>query len=163
MQAHNKQAMTGLTLAALGVVYGDIGTSPLYTLRECFTGHGMATTPENIFGILSLIFWSLIFVVSIKYVVFVLRADNHGEGGIMALMALARHYVTHAARWKVVLLGLFGARCSMAMPSSPRPCRYYLRQKDWRCSVQACSLMCCPLPSPCWLACLPCNALARPA
>ena len=109
MQAHNKQAMTGLTLAALGVVYGDIGTSPLYTLRECFTGHGMATTPENIFGILSLIFWSLIFVVSIKYVVFVLRADNHGEGGIMALMALARHYVTHAARWKVVLLGLFGA------------------------------------------------------
>ena len=109
MQAHNKQAMTGLTLAALGVVYGDIGTSPLYTLRECFTGHGIATTPDNIFGILSLIFWSLIFVVSIKYVVFVLRADNHGEGGIMALMALARHYVTHAARWKVVLLGLFGA------------------------------------------------------
>lgn len=109
MQAHNKQAMTGLTLAALGVVYGDIGTSPLYTLRECFTGHGLATTPDNIFGILSLIFWSLIFVVSIKYVVFVLRADNHGEGGIMALMALARHYVTHAARWKVVLLGLFGA------------------------------------------------------
>ena len=109
MQAHNKQAMTGLTLAALGVVYGDIGTSPLYTLQQCFTSHNMATTPENILGILSLIFWSLIFVVSIKYVAFVLRADNHGEGGIMALMALARHYITHAARWKVVLLGLFGA------------------------------------------------------
>ena len=109
MQAHNKQAMAGLTLAALGVVYGDIGTSPLYTLQQCFTSHNMATSPENILGILSLIFWSLIFVVSIKYVAFVLRADNHGEGGIMALMALARHYVTHAARWKIVLLGLFGA------------------------------------------------------
>ncbi|NWK77975.1 low affinity potassium transporter Kup [Aquitalea sp. LB_tupeE] len=109
MQAHNKQAMAGLTLAALGVVYGDIGTSPLYTLQQCFTAHNMATSPENILGILSLIFWSLIFVVSIKYVAFVLRADNHGEGGIMALMALARHYVTHAARWKIVLLGLFGA------------------------------------------------------
>ncbi|KMN82836.1 low affinity potassium transporter Kup [Chromobacterium alkanivorans] len=109
MQDHNKQAMAGLTLAALGVVYGDIGTSPLYTLRECFTGQGIPTTPENIFGILSLIFWSLIFVVSIKYVAFVLRADNRGEGGIMALMALARHYTTHAARWKIVLLGLFGA------------------------------------------------------
>ena len=60
MQAHNKQAMAGLTLAALGVVYGDIGTSPLYTLRECLTGHGLTTTPDNILGILSLIFWSLI-------------------------------------------------------------------------------------------------------
>lgn len=109
MQDHKKQAMAGLTLAALGVVYGDIGTSPLYTLRECFTGQNIPTTPENIFGILALIFWSLIFVVSIKYVAFILRADNRGEGGIMALMALARHYTTHAARWKIVLLGLFGA------------------------------------------------------
>ncbi|KUM03881.1 low affinity potassium transporter Kup [Chromobacterium subtsugae] len=109
MQDHNKQAMAGLTLAALGVVYGDIGTSPLYTLRECFVSQSIPTTPDNIFGILSLIFWSLIFVVSIKYVAFVLRADNRGEGGIMALMALARHYTTHAARWKIVMLGLFGA------------------------------------------------------
>ncbi|AVG14935.1 MULTISPECIES: low affinity potassium transporter Kup [Chromobacteriaceae] len=109
MQDHNKQAMAGLTLAALGVVYGDIGTSPLYTLRECFVSQNLPTTPDNIFGILSLIFWSLIFVVSIKYVAFVLRADNRGEGGIMALMALARHYTTHAARWKIVMLGLFGA------------------------------------------------------
>ncbi|AAQ58249.1 low affinity potassium transporter Kup [Chromobacterium violaceum] len=109
MQDHNKKAMAGLTLAALGVVYGDIGTSPLYTLRECFVSQNLPTTPDNIFGILSLIFWSLIFVVSVKYVAFVLRADNRGEGGIMALMALARHYTTHAARWKIVLLGLFGA------------------------------------------------------
>ncbi|OWY38250.1 potassium transporter Kup [Xenophilus sp. AP218F] len=109
MQDHKKQAMAGLTLAALGVVYGDIGTSPLYTLRECFVSQNLPTSPDNIFGILSLIFWSLVFVVSVKYVAFVLRADNRGEGGIMALMALARHYTTHAARWKIVVLGLFGA------------------------------------------------------
>ncbi|MDF0604489.1 potassium transporter Kup [Neisseriaceae bacterium TC5R-5] len=108
MQAHKKQAMAGLTLAALGVVYGDIGTSPLYTLRECFSGD-LPINSANILGILSLIFWSLIFVVSIKYVCFVLRADNRGEGGIMSLMALARRYIRHSARWKVVLLGLFGA------------------------------------------------------
>lgn len=76
---------TQLALAALGIIYGDIGTSPLYTIRECFFGsHGVATTPENILGILSMIFWSLVFVVSLKYVIFVLRADNNGEGGTFA-------------------------------------------------------------------------------
>lgn len=109
MHDQKKQALSGLTLAALGVVYGDIGTSPLYTLRECLSGHNIVTTHASILGVLSLIFWSLIFVVSLKYVVFILRADNRGEGGIMALMALARHYITHSARWKVVTLGLFGA------------------------------------------------------
>ena len=79
-----------LTLAALGIVYGDIGTSPLYTLRECFSElHGVPLTPETVLGFLSLIFWSLTFVVTIKYVIFVMRADNKGEGGILALMALA--------------------------------------------------------------------------
>ena len=79
-----------LALAALGVVYGDIGTSPLYTMKEVFAGnHPIPLTPENVLGILSLIVWSLIVVVSIKYVVFVMRADNRGEGGIMALIALA--------------------------------------------------------------------------
>ena len=111
MQDHNKQAMAGLTLAALGVVYGDIGTSPLYTLRECFTGHGIATTPENILGILSLIFWSLIFVVSLKYVAFILRADNRGEGGIMALTALAAKAAgsTPRGHLALLLLGVMGA------------------------------------------------------
>ena len=81
-----------LALAALGVVYGDIGTSPLYTMKEVFAGnHPIPLTPENVLGILSLIVWSLIVVVSIKYVVFVMRADNRGEGGIMALIALALH------------------------------------------------------------------------
>jgi KUP system potassium uptake protein len=78
-----------LTLGALGVVYGDIGTSPLYALRQCFGGaHPMEPTADNVLGILSLIFWSLILIVSLKYLGIVLRATNKGEGGILALMAL---------------------------------------------------------------------------
>jgi len=102
-----------LVLATIGVVYGDIGTSPLYALRECFAGaHGMAVSTENVLGVLSLIFWSLTFVISIKYVGVVLRADNRGEGGILALMALvqggARKLGPHERR-VVLILGLFGA------------------------------------------------------
>src|SRR6185503_11084552 len=79
-----------LSLAALGVVYGDIGTSPLYALRECFHGpHSIVPSPANILGVLSMIFWSLVIVISVKYLVFVLNADNHGEGGILSLTALA--------------------------------------------------------------------------
>ncbi|EEG10089.1 low affinity potassium transporter Kup [Pseudogulbenkiania ferrooxidans] len=109
MQAHSKQALAGITLAALGVVYGDIGTSPLYTLKECFAGHGLPVTPGNVLGILSMIFWSLLFVVTLKYVIFILKADNRGEGGIMSLMALARQAASGKRRGLVVVLGLFGA------------------------------------------------------
>ena len=78
-----------LALGALGVVYGDIGTSPLYTVKECFHGpHAIALTPPNLLGVMSLIFWSLTVVVTIKYVTFILKADNEGEGGIYALAAL---------------------------------------------------------------------------
>src|SRR4051812_8177973 len=78
-----------LAVGALGVVYGDIGTSPLYAMRECVTPpHGVGVTPANIFGILSLVFWSLTLVISVKYLWFVMRADNEGEGGVLALMAL---------------------------------------------------------------------------
>src|SRR5215218_2469072 len=78
-----------LSLTALGIVYGDIGTSPLYAVRESFHHtHGLAVTRENVLGVLSLIFWSLILVISVKYLVFILRADNRGEGGILALAAL---------------------------------------------------------------------------
>src|ERR1043166_8503454 len=101
-----------LSLGALGVVYGDIGTSPLYALRECFhQHHGMAATPGNVLGILSLIFWSLTIVISFKYLVFVMRADNRGEGGILALMSLVRARGTAGsqARLFLVALGLFGA------------------------------------------------------
>lgn len=101
-----------LALTALGVVYGDIGTSPLYALRESFAGlQGIGPTPENVFGVLSLIFWSLIIVITIKYIIFILRADNRGEGGILALTALAtpvRRLAPSARRW-LVLLGVFGA------------------------------------------------------
>jgi len=99
-----------LTLAALGVVYGDIGTSPLYALRECFAGtHAIPVTQENVLGVLSLIFWSLIVTVSIKYLLFVMRADNGGEGGILALVALVRTRAGKSAHATLVAIGLFGA------------------------------------------------------
>ena len=88
----DRRARSGaLILASLGVVFGDIGTSPLYALRECFDGsHAIAVTPANVLGVLSLIVWSLVITVSVKYVLFVMRADNGGEGGILALVALVR-------------------------------------------------------------------------
>ena len=101
-----------MSLGALGVVYGDIGTSPLYAMRECFSGtHPIAVTPQNVLGVLSLIFWSLVIVISIKYLVFVLRADNRGEGGILALMSLVRSGAEGAkrSRWFIVAIGIFGA------------------------------------------------------
>ena len=101
-----------LSLTALGIVYGDIGTSPLYAMRECFHGpHAIAATPDNIFGVLSLIFWALVIIISIKYCIFVLRADNRGEGGILALTALATpiKIVSKSERWVLIVLGIFGA------------------------------------------------------
>src|SRR6266853_1855620 len=84
-----KSPLTVLCLTAMGVVYGDIGTSPLYAIRECFFGpHSVPVTQANVLGVLSLIFWALVIVVTLKYHVYVLRADNHGEGGILALMSL---------------------------------------------------------------------------
>src|SRR3982751_903009 len=103
--------LIGLGLGALGVVYGDIGTSPLYALKECFSPeYGLAPSRENVLGILSLIFWSLNFVVSLKYLVFIMRADNRGEGGIMALLALLHPRRDTTQRRRLLIgLGLFGA------------------------------------------------------
>ena len=102
-----------LTLGALGVVYGDIGTSPLYALRECFSGpHPLPPTRSNVLGVLSLIFWSLLLIVSLKYLTIVLRATNKGEGGILALMALAfpkRSLGASRRRALLIGLGVFGA------------------------------------------------------
>ena len=104
-----------LTLTALGVVYGDIGTSPLYALKECFNGpHGVEPTPANVIGVLSMIVWSLICVVSVKYIGFILRADNRGEGGILALLALLLQKTggvlgDEKKKKRVVVLALFGA------------------------------------------------------
>ena len=99
-----------LALLALGVVYGDIGTSPLYALRECFGPHGAPVTHDTVFGVLSLIFWSLSLIVSIKYLAYVLRADNEGEGGILALMALSQSRApTPRKRRLLLMVGVFGA------------------------------------------------------
>ncbi|WP_434616994.1 potassium transporter Kup [Azospirillum sp. B2RO_4] len=104
--------LRALALGALGVVYGDIGTSPLYTLRECLTeGGGFPLTPEVILGVLSLIFWALIITVTVKYVVFIMRADNQGEGGILALTALALRGMRpgHRRTGMVMAIGVMGA------------------------------------------------------
>jgi KUP system potassium uptake protein len=112
-EQHKKSSLAALTLAAVGIVYGDIGTSPLYTLKTIFDPeHGLALTEANLQGIISLIFWGLSFIVSLKYVSLVLRADNRGEGGIMALMALALNSVSKFAQgwhYPLMLLGVFGA------------------------------------------------------
>jgi KUP system potassium uptake protein len=101
-----------LAIGALGVVFGDIGTSPLYALRQCFSpDYGIMISPENVLGILSLIFWALIIIISFKYVAFVMRADNHGEGGILALLALVVAKKGNRVRYRRLLLGIgiFGA------------------------------------------------------
>ena len=108
----SKRYFLSLSLGALGVVFGDIGTSPLYAFRECFSReHGLSATPDNILGVLSLIFWSLTFIISIAYLNFVMRADNRGEGGILALMSLIKPRSERKSfrRGALIILGLFGA------------------------------------------------------
>ena len=103
-------ALAALTLAALGIVYGDIGTSPLYALKEVFAGGHVPVTPSNVLGVLSLIFWTLTVIVSLKYVLLILRADNNGEGGLIAMLSLATVAVADRPRLRSVLMtvGLFG-------------------------------------------------------
>jgi KUP system potassium uptake protein len=102
-----------LILGALGVVYGDIGTSPLYAIKECFFGpHPVEPTPANVTGVLSLVVWTLILIVTVKYLLVVMRADNRGEGGILALTALTQpkgRLIAGTGGWLIVMLGLFGA------------------------------------------------------
>jgi len=110
-QAHQPR-LVAASVAAMGVVYGDIGTSPLYTMKEVFNGpHAVAVSPDNLLGILSLIFWALTITVSLKYVMFITRADNRGEGGIMALTSLALRTRGAGPRmlWLMSGLGIFGA------------------------------------------------------
>ena len=107
-----RSSLSAMSLGALGVVFGDIGTSPLYALKESFhAAHGLPITHATVLGILSMIFWSLMLMVTLKYVAFIMRADNHGEGGIMALLALnmGNSKLSRQARSALVAVGLFGA------------------------------------------------------
>ncbi|HEY4910161.1 MAG TPA: KUP/HAK/KT family potassium transporter, partial [Methylomirabilota bacterium] len=104
---HPSRHLAVLSLTALGVVYGDIGTSPLYALRACFNPDvGLPREPATVYGVLSLIVWSLILIVTVKYIVVIMRLDNRGEGGILALLALL---LQKQRRGLIVALGLFGA------------------------------------------------------
>ncbi|MEO8250443.1 MAG: KUP/HAK/KT family potassium transporter, partial [Burkholderiales bacterium] len=106
----SKSTLGALTLGAIGVVYGDIGTSVLYAIKEVFGSGHVPFTINNVYGVLSIVFWTLTVIVSIKYVVLVLRADNHGEGGLVAMLALASQSVKERPRLRSVLLvvGIFG-------------------------------------------------------
>jgi KUP system potassium uptake protein len=110
VSSSSKSSIAALTLGAIGVVYGDIGTSVLYALKEVFGSGHVAFTPDNIYGILSIFFWTLTTIVSVKYVTLVLRADNHGEGGLVAMLALASQSVKDKPKLRKVLLmvGIFG-------------------------------------------------------
>ncbi len=111
MEHHAKSSLTALTLGAIGVVYGDIGTSVLYALKEVFGSGHVEFTPDNVYGILSIFFWTLTTIVSIKYVMLVLRADNNGEGGLVAMLALASMAVKDRPRLRnnLLLVGIFGS------------------------------------------------------
>ena len=109
---HAKGSMSALVLAAIGIVFGDIGTSPLYALKECFNPeHGIPFSVEAVYGVISLVFWAFLLVVSLKYVLFVMRANNHGEGGILALMAMALRTAPTGSKRAlgIMMLGVFGA------------------------------------------------------
>jgi KUP system potassium uptake protein len=115
-QRHGRSA-GGLVLAAIGIVFGDIGTSPLYALQTVFSIDDGAVRPTegDVYGVISMMFWSVTLIVSIKYIGVLMRADNDGEGGVMALTALARRLYTRSPRSSVlVILGVLGCRCSTA-------------------------------------------------
>jgi KUP system potassium uptake protein len=107
-----KQKLPPLVLGAIGVVYGDIGTSPLYAMQATFTGsHPLPVIEANILGVLSVMFWTIMLLVSLKYVVIIMRADNHGEGGSMALLALVSELTAQRPKmkWFITALGVFAA------------------------------------------------------
>lgn len=111
MSEKNGRKFAGLLVSTIGIVYGDIGTSPLYALKETFAGHHPITvTPDNVFGVLSLVFWTVMLLVTIKYVLIIMRADNHGEGGSLALLALVTELTRgYRAAYPLTLLGIFAA------------------------------------------------------
>ena len=110
MTERSATGTAGLILGAIGVVYGDIGTSPLYALKEVFAQGHVLLSPQHILGVLSLVFWTITVIVSLKYVTLILRADNNGEGGLIAMLALASQAVKAkpALRRRLLIVGIFG-------------------------------------------------------
>ena len=159
-----RQSLAALTLGAIGVVYGDIGTSPLYTMKEIFSpGVGVPLDAPHIVGAVSTIFWALMFVVTLKYVLLILRADNKGEGGIMALTALAvalgrAHAAAAAAR--CCSPACSAPPSSTATASSPRRSRCSARPRGSRSWRRRSSPGCCRSRSACCSACSSCSASA---
>jgi K+ transporter len=137
-------ALTALTLA-IGVVYGDIGTSPLYALKEVFAHGRVPLTPDNILGILSLVFWTLTVVVTLKYVTLILRADNNGEGGLIAMLALASQAVKDrpCCAQGCCCWASSAPPSSLATGSSRRPSACWARSKAWKWPRRACTASWC--------------------
>ena len=135
----SKSSLAALTLGAIGVVYGDIGTSVLYAVKEVFGSGHVPFTTDNVYGILSIFFWTLTVIVSIKYVVLVLRADNNGEGGLIAMLALASQAVKDKPKLRRWLLRSASSapRCSTATASSRRRSPCCRRSRAWRWSRPA--------------------------
>lgn len=151
-----------LSLVALGVVFGDIGTSPLYAFKECLR-HG--ATPADIYGTVSLILWSLILLVSIKYVGIVLRADNDGEGGILALLALAFPEKSRKEGMNaftiMTALGVFGAALLYGEALLPLRSQSFRQSRDWRRFLRFSTRWLYPLRSASWLRCFRFKDLGR--
>src|ERR1700736_3633598 len=121
-ERNSRGRLAPLALAALGVVFGDIGTSPLYAMSACFTGPNIQVTPEHVLGILSLIFWTLVLVILLKYIGVVLNADNKGEGGVLALTALVINTARESPRRKwYATLGILGPSLSFTDGAIPPP------------------------------------------
>lgn len=153
-----------LLVAAVGVVYGDIGTSPLYTLKEVFSGgYGVPVNHDGVLGILSLILWSLIWVVSVKYVTFILRADNQGEGGIMALTALARRASAPYPKLRMLMVGcgLIGASLFYGDSMITPAVSVLSAVEGWGWPSMALTIGWCRLPWWCWWRCFWCKSTAR--
>jgi hypothetical protein len=140
--------LAALTSGAIGVVYGDIGTSPLYALKEVFAHGRVPLTPENILGILSLVFWTLTMVVSLKYVVLILRADNNGEGGLIAMLALASQAVKDRPKLRRACCWWASSAppSSSATGSSRRPSRCWARRGPGGGRARACTASWCRCP-----------------
>jgi len=134
------RSLSRATLGALGVVYGDIGTSPLYALREATAAAGGVTGAAAVLGVVSLIFWSLLLVISIKYVVLILRADNDGEGGILSLVALVQRRIGTAGTWaRPGASGSSSRRRGTSRSKRPRWTRIGCCPSPWRPAPRTCS------------------------